>query len=424
MAPNRSKANRFKPSQFKLSRFKPGPTDPPLAWAQLSHQKVRFGVALMGVCFADILMFTQLGLQALLSQGTTLLHESLKGDLFLVAKHSSTIQFGLTFPKAVLYQTGAVEGVAQANPLYLDSANWVNPDQLPKSQYQPPNAEQSQPKEDLFGNTVRVIAFNPTQPLLNIPEVNQQLNRLTAPNTVLFDRLSQPSLGDITALISRDGEATTVMGNQRTYVAGLFNMGSTLFDKGNVVMSDWTYGKRFGQSKLEQVNIGIVTLQPGADLKATQTRLKAALPSVQVLTQPEFITQEQRYQDTEPNGIILKFGTIVGFVVGVIIVYQVLHSDVSDHLPEYATLKAMGYSDRALLIVVLQEAVILAVLGFAPGFVASIGIYQLLTHLTRIPLAMKATVAVQVFVLTVIMCGISGAIATSKLRSADPAEIF
>jgi putative ABC transport system permease protein len=241
---------------------------------------------------------------------------------------------------------------------------------------------------------------------------------------VLFDRLSQPSLGDITALVNRDSEAATVMGNQRTYVAGLFNMGSTLFDKGNVVMSDWTYGQRFGQSSLEQVNIGIVTLQPGADLKATQTRLKAALPTVQVLTQPEFIAQEQRYQDTEPNGIILKFGTIVGFVVGVIIVYQVLHSDVSDHLPEYATLKAMGYSDRALLVVVLQEAIILAVLGFAPGFVASIGIYQLLTHLTRIPLAMKATVAVQVFVLTVIMCGISGAIATSKLRSADPAEIF
>jgi putative ABC transport system permease protein len=379
----------------------------------------------MGVCFADILMFTQLGLQALLSQGTTLLHESLKGDLFLVAEHGSTIQFGLTFPKAVLYQTGAVEGVAQANPLYLGSANWVNPEQLPKSQYQSPKAEQSkQVDDDLFGNTVRVIAFNPTQSLLNIPEVNQQLDRLTAPNTVLFDRLSQPSLGDMTVLINRDGEAATLMGNQRTYVAGLFNMGSTLFDKGNVVMSDWTYGQRFGQTSLEQVNIGIVRLQPGADLKATQTRLKAALPTVQVLTQPEFIAQEQRYQDTEPNGIILKFGTIVGFVVGVIIVYQVLHSDVSDHLPEYATLKAMGYSDRALLVVVLQEAIILAILGFAPGFVASIGIYQLLTHLTRIPLAMKATVAVQVFVLTVIMCGISGAIATSKLRSADPAEIF
>jgi putative ABC transport system permease protein len=111
-------------------------------------------------------------------------------------------------------------------------------------------------------------------------------------------------------------------------------------------------------------------------------------------------------------------------VVGVIIVYQVLYADINDHLSEYATLKAMGYSDRALLMVVLQEAIILAVLGFLPGFIASLGIYQLLTILTRIPLAMKTGVAIRVFVLTVVMCGVSGAIATSRLRSADPADVF
>lgn len=405
--------------------------DPPLAWAQLSHQKVRFGVALMGVCFADILMFTQLGLQALLSQGTTLLHESLQGDLFLISSFSPTIQFGLTFPRASLYRAAGVEGVASANPLYLGSANWVNPEEFAeKSRREAEQSDSEQSKQpeagdDLFGNTVRVIAFNPTQPLLDLPEVNQQLNQLTAPNTVLFDRLSQPSLGEISTLVASQGEVTTLMGNRRTYVTGLFSLGSTLFDKGNVIMSDWTYADRFGEKNLDQVNIGIVTLEPNTDLKTVQTRLRASLPSeIKVLTQPEFIAQEQRYQATEPNGIILKFGTIVGFVVGVIIVYQVLHSDVSDHLPEYATLKAMGYSDRALLTVVLQEALILAILGFIPGFFTSIGIYHLLTQLTRIPLTMKAMVALQVFGLTVVMCGLSGAIATSKLRSADPADIF
>lgn len=408
--------------------------DPPLAWAQLSHQKVRLGVALMGVCFADILMFTQLGLQALLSQGTTLLHESLQGDLFLVSSFSPSIQFGLTFPRSSLYRAAAVDGVASANALYLGSANWVNPKAMAAQPHLTPEAEQSgedakesQPSEgdDLFGNTVRVIAFNPTQSLVNLPEVNQQLSQLTAPNTVLFDRLSQPSLGNIPTLVASQGEVMTLMGNHRTYVTGLFSMGSTLFDKGNVIMSDWTYANRFGKNSLDQVNIGILTLQPNADLKTVQSRLSTSLPAeLKVLTQAEFIAQEQRYQATEPNGIILKFGTIVGFVVGVIIVYQVLHSDVSDHLPEYATLKAMGYSDRALLMVVLQEALILAILGFIPGFFTSIGIYHLLSQLTRIPLTMKAAVAVQVFVLTVVMCSLSGAIATSKLRSADPADIF
>lgn len=419
----------------RFQPFKPA-QDPPLAWAQLSHQKVRLAVALMGVCFADILMFTQLGLQALLSQGTTLLHEHLQGDLFLVPAFSPTIQFGLSFPRAMLYRAAGVDGVAAVSPLYLGSANWVNPKELRQSAANVPQTDgsqadgsqtdsQSDPESDLFGNSVRIIAFNPTQPLLNLPEVKQQLGKLSAPDTVLFDRLSQPSLGDIPTLVERQGEVSTLMGNRRTYVVGLFDLGSTLFDKGNVIMSDWTYANRFGQNKLEQVSIGVITLQPSADLQTVQAQLRARLPAeVKVLTQAEFIAREQQYQATEPNGIILKFGTIVGFVVGVIIVYQVLHSDVSDHLPEYATLKAMGYSDRSLLAVVLQEAIILAILGFVPGFLASVGVYHLLTQLTRIPLTMKLAVALQVLGLTVVMCTVSGLIATGKLRSADPAEIF
>ena len=84
----------------------------------------------------------------------------------------------------------------------------------------------------------------------------------------------------------------------------------------------------------------------------------------------------------------------------------------------------MGYPDRALLLVVLQEGVILGVLGFIPGFIASIGIYQLLVILTRILLTMQTSVALQVFILTILMCSVSGAIATNKLRSTDPADVF
>ena len=114
----------------------------------------------------------------------------------------------------------------------------------------------------------------------------------------------------------------------------------------------------------------------------------------------------------------------MGFVVGVVIVYQILYTDVSDHLPEYATLKAIGYSDWILLGVILQEALILAILGFIPGYFASYGVYQLLVVITRVPLTMKAAVAVQVFILTLVMCSLSGVIAMNKLRSADPADVF
>ena len=114
----------------------------------------------------------------------------------------------------------------------------------------------------------------------------------------------------------------------------------------------------------------------------------------------------------------------MGFIVGVVVVNQVLYSDVNDHLAEYATLKAMGYGDQKLLMVVFQEGVLLAVLGFIPGFGVSIGMYGLLGNLTRIPVAMTLGVAVQVLTATLCMCLISAAVSIRKLQSADPADVF
>ncbi|MBW4612865.1 MAG: ABC transporter permease DevC [Desmonostoc vinosum HA7617-LM4] len=393
----------------------------PLAWAQLSHQKVRLAVATTGVCFANILMFTQLGLLAMLTEGSTRLHENLGGDLLLLSSFSPSLNFRISFPLAYIYQASAINGVTNVSPVYISRANWVNPNQLSR----PDNSDQKRRRGSFFGNEVRVIAFNPVQSVLKLPEVNQQLAKLTAPNVVLFDRLSQPSLGEIPQILANQKELATIMDNRRIYVVGLFSIGSSLNDKGNVIMSDWNYAQRNGQDSLKQVRVGVVTLEKGANLSAVQTQLRQSLPSdINVLTHKELIQREQQFYESQPEGIILKFGTIVGFIVGVIILYQVLYSDVSDHLSEYATLKAMGYADRALLLVVLQEAVILGVMGFIPGFVASLGIYQLLATLTRIPLTMKASVAIQVFILTIIMCAVSGAIATTKLRSADPADVF
>ena len=390
----------------------------PLAWSQLAHQKARVAVALTGVSFANILMFTMMGLEALISDGTTTLHENLRGDLFLVSSFSPTLRFPSTLPRAYLLQANAVDGVAAAAPLYLSMATWTNPQQLDAA---------IEPGEggDLFGTQVRVIAFNPAQPVLDLPEVDAQRDRLNTPQTVLFDELSQPSLGDIPQQLAATGEVETLMARRRVTVVGLFSLGSTVIEKGTVVMSDLTYTRWYGDNSLKQVTLGILTLEPGSDRATVQAQLQAHLPEpVEVLTQEELIAKEQRFTASDPIGIIFGFGSTVGFVVGIVIVYQVLYTDISDHLPEYATLKAMGYSDGALLRVVLMEAMLLAILGFIPGFTASVGLYQVLPALPRIPLAMKGAVALQVFVLTLVMCGASGAIAIRRLQSADPADVF
>ena len=198
-----------------------------------------------------------------------------------------------------------------------------------------------------------------------------------------------------------------------------------LFVDGHVVMSDWNYARRNGQNSLERISVGCLTLEPGADLEIVQGRLRTHLSQdVRVLTREQLAESEQAFYASLPDGKVLSFGAAMGFIVGIVIVYQVLHTDVNDHLPEYATLKAMGYTDRDLFIVVLQEAIILAVIGFIPGYITSYWVYDLLTQVTRIPLVMRGDVAFQIFILTLVMCIISGAIAMNKLRSADPADCF
>lgn len=377
----------------------------PLSVAQLSHQKVRLVVALSGIGFANILIFMQLGFRAILFDGVTRIHEHLQGDLFLVSSRSEFLG-DKTFSKRHLYQAAAVDGIESAHPLYYAQSNWVNP-------------------EDKKIIDVAVIAFNPVRPILDLPEVNQQLDQIRLPDTVLFDRKSQATLGPISEWMMQGKNVKTEVGDRQIKVGGLFSLGSTLFKSGHIITSDWNYLRLFGKNSTDDVQAGILMLKPGADLLAIQRNVQAALPDdVKVMTREEFVALEAAHWAQAPAGVIFNFGAIMGFIVGVVIVYQVLYSDVNDHLAEYATLKAMGYSGVQLLLVIFQEAIILAVLGFVPGCGLSVGMYGLLGGLTRIPIAMRSDVALQVFVMTVVMCLISAAIATRKLQSADPADVF
>jgi putative ABC transport system permease protein len=154
--------------------------------------------------------------------------------------------------------------------------------------------------------------------------------------------------------------------------------------------------------------------------------LQKNLPNdVRVLTKAEFINFEKQYWSENTSiGFIFTMGTAIGFVVGVVIVYQILSGDVAEHTAEYATLKAMGYQDSYLLTVVFQEALILAFLGFLPGSAIAVSLYALTRNATNLPLFMTMSRAITVLILTIMMCLISGGIATRKLRAADPADIF
>ncbi|MGV2827350.1 ABC transporter permease DevC [Myxosarcina sp. GI1(2024)] len=381
--------------------------EPPLGWAQLSHQRVRLLVAVAGIAFADILIFMQLGFYNSIFGGVTRLHEHLNGDLFLVSSRAKFLDDGQTFSRRHLYQAAAVEGVASASPFYYSHAGWVNP-------------------WNKKVTNVAILAFDPARPVLNLPEVNQQLDRIKLPDKVLVDRRARPDLGPIAETFARGETITTEISERRISVSGMFTFGSTLFVEGYLITSDWNYLRLYGADSIENLKVGVLSVKSEQNLSTVKQQVRASLPrEVAVMTHQEFIEAEKEFWDkNHPAGTIFNFGVAMGFVVGVVIVYQVLFADVNDHLAEYATLKAMGYPDKSLLAIVFQEAVILAVLGFLPGFSVSLGMYGLLETLTKMPLAMQSQVALRVFFLTVTMCLASGAIAIRKLQSADPAEIF
>jgi putative ABC transport system permease protein len=206
----------------------------------------------------------------------------------------------------------------------------------------------------------------------------------------------------------------------------MFSIGTSFGSDGTVVMSDQNYFRILPYLNPESVNIGLIKLKPGFDREAVRAKLAQLLPNdVVVLTHSGLVERERKHwESSTPIGYIFNMGVMIGLLVGCIIVYQILYTDVTDHLGEYATLKAMGYHDRALYSIVIQESIILSLFGFLPGVGISMLAYHVAGDATSLPIKMTFLRIVMVYILTALMCIISGALAMRKLRSADPAEIF
>lgn len=379
----------------------------PLGWLQLKHDRGRLLVALAGIAFADVLMFTQLGFQASIYDSNTRFHRALNADIVLLSPKAQNLQNLSTFPRRRLFQAQDVAGVIAGDGLYVHTLTWRNPDTR-------------------LDATVQMFGFDPDAQLFRLPEVNQQQQQLKLADTVLFDRGARgPYQGTIAAL--SQGQTLTTESERRTLrIQGLYSLGASFGSDGTLMASDITFLRQFPKRQAGSLSLGLLRLEPSAnpDLVAEQLRRHLA-NDVKVLTREGYIAFEQAYwRRASPVGVIFGMGTVMAFVVGVVIVYQVLSTDVAAHLAEYATFRAMGYRTRFLLVVIFEEALVLASLGFIPGFILPLGIYALASKATFLPIAMTAERALKVFVLTLMMCSASGAVATRRLQAADPAELF
>jgi putative ABC transport system permease protein len=396
----------------------------PLAWKNLAHDRVRFALFAAGIGFAVVLMGVQLGIMNAMLDGNTALIRRLNGQLILINPNKAALLFREGVNRRRIEQASAVPGVESAHPVYLDY-------QLGLLLH-----TADDPVDRSHTRRVRVVGVDPSSGVLDMPEVTpDEWAKLNTPGTALYDRKSRKDpLNPAQSVFGKlePGAATELAGQDITLVGG-FDLGFDFGCDGTVIVSDRTFSRNLREpyyplSPMAEADLVVIKLQPGADAGAVQARLRQELGNqgdVDVLTRDELVSRERAFwQRNTPIGFAFGAGVVLGFVVGMVICYQILASDVADHMPEYATLKAIGYPNRYLSLVVLQESLILAAAGFIPGMVVTLGVYAILTEWTGLPMRLTPLRFTLVLGLTVVMCVLSGLLALRKAQKVDPADVF
>jgi len=271
-----------------------------------------------------------------------------------------------------------------------------------------------------------MFGFNPLPGFFDLGPIKDPGPLLRMGDNVLFDDRSRKEYGDVASAFKAGKHVVTEMVGHRVEVAGLFSAGTSFGIDGAVVLSDANFFRLLPGRSPEVVNFGLIKVKPGYDPERVRAQLANALPKdVRVLTHSQLDEAEREFWSSNtPIGFIFALGVCLGLVVGIIVVYQILYTDVTDHLQEYATLKAIGYKDSFLFVIIIYESVILSVFGYIPGFFISLLVYSVARDATFLPLQMTTERGIVVYLLTLGMCVLSGALALRRLRKADPAEIF
>ena len=379
----------------------------PLAWLLLTRQPLRILVAIAGISFAGILMFMQLGFRDGLFDASITVHRLFNADLVLISPRSKSSISMSGFPRRRLVQAMAHEDVIGTTAVNWNFLLWRNP-------------------ENLSTRSILALGFEPTKPLLVDSNFKEKAETLKNKGRVLFDDLSRDEFGPIAAWFNSGRLVETEVAGKRVRVSGIVSLGPSFGADGNLITSRETFLGLSSGNPPGSIEIGLVRLKKGSDVDNVVRSLNLSLPSdVKVMSLKSFIDFEKNYWRSSTSiGFIFTLGAAMGFIVGCVIVYQILYSDVSDHLPEYATLMAMGYNLKSLLGVVAREGFILSIMGYVPAYISGQALYALVRSSTKLPVEMSFSRAMIIFCLILFMCMGSAVAAMKKLADADPAEIF
>ena len=373
-----------------------------LAWRILTHDLGRTALALVGIFMAILLVFIQLGLFYAVPLGGMLLYDNMRFDLLLVSdRYEYQAQPGvlaLSALKAVL----ASPNVAGATPLYFGVAKW--------------KGGVGGVWPDLF-----VIGLDPASGVLTPPSITAQREALARTDTMLVDSTTRrPLFGPL------DPGRVVELDNVKETVGGQYLLGTGFMGLGVALLSEPNFARLFPQRGLGQVNLGAIRLKPGVDPDDAAARLqKLSGAGTQVYTRAKLRKSETSYWTTRTSvGLIFGSGLLISIIVGVMVVYQIVSTQVSRQLPQFATLKAIGYADRALAGTVAAMSLMIVVAGFVPALAAATWLYRVIRQETLLPVTMSADHIVEVLVASLAMAAVSALLAVGGLRRADPADVF
>jgi putative ABC transport system permease protein len=420
---------------------------PPLAVRNVRHGGARSLVAVVGMALAVVMVLLQLGFLQAVRVTAAVNYDQLDFDVAVLSTQFEQFYGPAGFPRERLPQARAVPGVAAARPLWTRMNLWRCPP-FPLFERAPgptsksgvaadysPQAEQGALKRWWLGSkrprplqrrALLVIGFDPDDGPFRDP-IRSQIaaagSKLREAGRVLLNDRSNPDFGwDLWPRFSG-----WELGPAKVEVIGPFSLTRSFGADGAVLCTETNFLRTFGLQATEApVNFGLVTVTAGADPRAVADRLRLALPSdVLVLTRDTLYRIESEYWVGQTaSGKIISFGVFLTMVVAGVVVYQALANDIRDHLPEYGTLKAIGYGDVYLLRVIQTQAAIYAAACFPPAVALSAVVYRATEALANIPMALTGrNVLLALFVITA--CSqFAGVVSLRKLRQADPAELF
>lgn len=410
-----------------------------LAWCNLTHKRTRTAIAGAGVAFAVALIFMELGMFGGVARTATMLFDGLRFDLILTSPEYNDAGKAGDFPRLRLAQARAADGIDTVMPLSVGTGTWQKPAHHGWFGITPPGGVGS---IGILGvppdHITDVFAVDRGRVFPSAASARHAGELLARRGTFLYDKRSKPDFGTLEDVLGLPPSGTpgldpahpdvrnAVRINQKqAEVVGGFELGSGFSWNGMLMTSEETFADFTGRPT-DRVTFGLVALKPGTDRAAVQRQLRQILPGdVRVLTRAEIQDHESRYwMQLTSVGQFLGVAVALAIVVGAIFVYQMMAADIRGMMPEYATVKALGYRPFYLTAIVMWQALLLAIIGYVPGLIASFGMYYITRNVGGIPTQMTGERIILVLLMTCGMCLASGTLAVRKVHAAEPADLF